>query len=127
MITNCFTLLYKYYFFIINIRLEISFYYKVIQKPFQLRVNGHSVPSPTCFRRFYTLSMKRIPFIRVGLIFAISPLLLAFLTSIFQGISMWDEGSGSGGYIWLMMGTLPVGFVLIGIGLVRGIIRKLRK
>jgi hypothetical protein len=36
--------------------------------------------------------MKRFPFIRVGLIFAISPLLLAFVTSIFQGGSMWDEG-----------------------------------
>ena len=63
----------------------------------------------------------------MGLLFAFSPLLLAFATSLFQDGSMWDEGSGSGGYIWLMMGTLPVGFVLIGIGLVRGIIRKLRK
>ena len=36
--------------------------------------------------------MGRFPFIRVGLIFAISPLLLAFVTSIFQGGSMWDEG-----------------------------------
>ena len=71
--------------------------------------------------------MKRFPFIRVGLIFGVSPLLLAFVTSIFQGGLMWDEGSGTGGYIWLMMGTLPVGFVLIGIGVVRGIIRKLRK
>ena len=67
--------------------------------------------------------MKRIPFIRVGLIFALSPLLLAFVTSIFQGGSMWDEGSGSGGYIWLMMGTLPVGFVLVVIGLVMKIVR----
>jgi len=71
--------------------------------------------------------MKRIPFIRVGLIFAISPLLLAFVTSIFQGGSMWDEGSGTGGYIWLMMGTLPVGFVLIIIGVVAGVVRKLGK
>ena len=71
--------------------------------------------------------MKRFPFIRVGLIFAISPLLLAFVTSIFQGVSMWDEGSGSGGYIWLMMGTLPVGFVLIIIGVVAGVVRKLGK
>jgi hypothetical protein len=67
--------------------------------------------------------MKRFPFIRVGLIFAISPLLLAFVTSIFQGVSMWDEGSGSGGYIWLMMGTLPVGFMLVVIGLVMKIVR----
>ena len=71
--------------------------------------------------------MKRFPFIRVGLIFAISPLLLAFVTSIFQGVSMWDESSGSGGYIWLMMGTLPVGFVLIIIGVVAGVVRKLGK
>ena len=71
--------------------------------------------------------MKRFPFIRVGLIFAISPLLLAFVTSIFQGGSMWDEGSGTGGYIWLMMGTLPVGFVLFVIGGVVGVVRKLGK
>jgi TRAP-type mannitol/chloroaromatic compound transport system permease small subunit len=71
--------------------------------------------------------MRRFPFIRVGLIFAISPLLLAFVTSIFQGGSMWDEGSGTGGYIWLMMGTLPVGFVLIIIGVVAGVVRKLGK
>ena len=71
--------------------------------------------------------MKRFPFIRVGLIFAISPLLLAFVTSIFQGGSMWDEGSGTGGYIWFMMATLPVGFVLIVIGVVVGVVRKLGK
>ncbi len=71
--------------------------------------------------------MKRFPFIPVGLIFAISPLLLAFVTSIFQGGSMWDEGSGTGGYIWLMMGTLPVGFVLIVIGVVAGVVRNLGK
>ncbi len=71
--------------------------------------------------------MKRFPFIRVGLIFAISPLILAFVTSVFQGGSMWDEGSGTGGYIWLMMGTLPVGFVLIVIGVVVWIVRKFSK
>ena len=71
--------------------------------------------------------MKRFPFIRVGLLFAFSPLLLAFVTSLFHDGSMWDEGSGSGGYIWLMMGTLPVGFVLIVIGVVVWLVRKLRK
>jgi len=71
--------------------------------------------------------MKRFPFIRAGLIFAISPILLAFITSLFQGGSMWDEGSGTGAYIWLMFLTLPVGSPLILIGLVLQIIRKLRK
>ena len=70
--------------------------------------------------------MKRFPFIKAGLIFAISPILLAFITSLFQGGSMWDEGSGTGGYIWLMFLTLPVVFLLILIGLVMMIVRRAR-
>jgi TRAP-type C4-dicarboxylate transport system permease small subunit len=71
--------------------------------------------------------MKRFPLIRVGLLIAISPILIAFITSIFQGGSMWDEGNGTGAYIWLMFLTLPIGFVLSATGLVLQIIRKLRK
>jgi hypothetical protein len=40
---------------------------------------------------------------------------------------MWDEGSGTGGYIWFMSLTLPVGFLLVVIGLVMMIRRKLQK
>lgn len=71
--------------------------------------------------------VRRFPLIPAGLIFAFSPLAIAFVTSIFQGVSTWDEGSGTGGYIWFMMLTLPVGFVLVVIGLVRLIVRKFRK
>jgi hypothetical protein len=71
--------------------------------------------------------MKRFPLIRVGLLIAISPILIAFITSIFQDGSMWDEGNGTGAYIWLMFLTLPVGFVLSTTGLVLQIIRRLRK
>ena len=71
--------------------------------------------------------MKRFPFIRAGLIFAVSPLILAFVTSVFQGGSMWDEGGGTGAYIWFMMLTVPVGFVLVVIGLVRAVIRKMSR
>jgi len=70
--------------------------------------------------------MMRFPFIRTGLIFAISPILLAFITSLFQGGSMWDEGSGTGGYIWLMFLTLPVGSLLVLIGLVMMLVRRTR-
>ncbi len=70
--------------------------------------------------------MKRFPFIRTGLIFAMSPILLAFVTSLFQGGSMWDEGSGTGGYIWFMFLTLPVGFFLVVVGLVMFVVRRLR-
>ena len=67
--------------------------------------------------------MKRFPFVRVGLLFAFSPLLIAFVTGLIQGVSMWDEGSGTGAYIWLMMLTLPVGFVLVCIGIVMKLVR----
>jgi hypothetical protein len=70
--------------------------------------------------------MKRFPLIRTGLVFAISPILLAFITSLFKGGSMWDEGSGTGGYIWLMFLTLPVGFLLVVIGLVMMVVRRTR-
>ena len=60
------------------------------------------------------------------MIFAISPILLAFVTSLFQGGSMWDEGSGTGGYIWFMFLTLPVGFFLVVVGLVMFVVRRLR-
>jgi uncharacterized membrane protein YhaH (DUF805 family) len=70
--------------------------------------------------------MKHFPFIRAGLVFAISPILIAFITSLFQGGSMWDEGSGTGGYIWFMFLTLPVGSLLVLIGLVMMVVRRTR-
>jgi hypothetical protein len=68
----------------------------------------------------------RFPFIRIGLIFAISPILLAFVTSLFQGGSMWDESSGTGTFIWFMFFTLPLGFLLVLIGLVMALLRRRR-
>ena len=70
--------------------------------------------------------MKRFPFIRIGLIFAISPILLAFIASLFQGGSMWNESSGTGAYIWLMLLTLPVGFLIVVIGIVMAVVRRTR-
>jgi len=67
--------------------------------------------------------MKRFPFVRIGLVFAFAPLLIAFVTGLIQGVSMWDEGSGTGAYIWLMIMTLPVGFVLVVIGIVMKFVR----
>lgn len=51
--------------------------------------------------------MGQFPFIRTDLCSAISPILLALVTTIFQGGSMWDEGCGIGAYLWFLMMTLP--------------------
>jgi uncharacterized membrane protein len=71
--------------------------------------------------------MMNFQFIRAGFLVAVSPIALAFVTSLFQGGSMWNEGSGTGGYIWLMFLTMPVGFVLVAIGLVMMVVRRLEK
>lgn len=70
--------------------------------------------------------MKNFQLIRAGLLFAISPIALSFITSLFQGGSMWNESSGTGGYMWLLFLTMPVGFVLIVIGLVMLVVRRTR-
>lgn len=70
--------------------------------------------------------MKNFQFIRAGLLFAILPIALSFITSLFQGGSMWNESSGTGGYMWLLFLTMPVGFVLIVIGLVMQVVRRTR-
>ena len=70
--------------------------------------------------------MLRFPFVRIGLLFAFAPLLIAFVTGLIQGVSMWDEGGGTGAYIWLMMLTLPVGFILVVIGIVMKFVRMRR-
>jgi hypothetical protein len=67
--------------------------------------------------------MLRFPFVRIGLLVTFAPLLIAFVTGLIQGVSMWDEGSGTGAYIWLMIMTLPLGFVLVCIGIVMKFVR----
>ena len=77
-------------------------------------------------RDTYAYPMLRFPFVRIGLVFAFAPLLIAFVTGLIQGVSMWDEGGGAGAYIWLMMLTLPVGFILVVIGIVMKFVRMRR-
>ena len=65
-------------------------------------------------------------FIRAGFLVAISPIALSFVTSLFQGGSMWNESSGTGAYMWLLFLSLPVGFLLVVIGLVMMVVRRSR-
>jgi uncharacterized membrane protein len=70
--------------------------------------------------------MKRVPLIRIGLFIALLPILLAFITSLINNVSMFDEGSGSGAYLWLLMGTVPIGFLLVVIGLIVMLFKRFR-
>ena len=70
--------------------------------------------------------MKRVPLIRIGLFIAFLPIAIAFITSLINNVSMFDEGSGSGGYLWLLMGTVPIGLLLVVIGAIVALIKRFK-
>ena len=75
---------------------------------------------------FIIFFVKKIPLMRAGLVIALLPIVLAFITSLLNGTSMFDEGSGSGGYLWLLMGTVPIGFLLVVIGTIVALFKHLK-
>ena len=75
---------------------------------------------------FVIFFVKKIALIRAGLVIAFMPIAIAFITSLIGNVSMFDEGSGSGGYLWLLMGTLPIGFLLVVIGLIVMLFERFR-
>ena len=74
----------------------------------------------------YTHCVKKIPLVRIGLLVAFSPVMAAFVFTLFNGGNMFDESSGGGGYLWFLMATLPLGFVMIFIGLILLLVNKLK-
>ena len=75
---------------------------------------------------FVIFFVKKIALIRAGLGIAFLPIALAFITSLINNVSMFDESSGSGGYLWLLMGTVPIGFLLVVIGLIVMLFERFR-
>jgi uncharacterized membrane protein YhaH (DUF805 family) len=63
-------------------------------------------------------SRKKLSLVRVGLFVAVVPIIGAFLYSLLKGGSMFDESAGGGGFLWLLIFTLPIGLMLIAIGVI---------
>jgi TRAP-type C4-dicarboxylate transport system permease small subunit len=70
--------------------------------------------------------VKRIPLVRIGFLVALSPIIAAFLYSLINGGSMFNESSGGGAYLWFLMASLPIGFVMIVTGLILFVVNKLK-
>ena len=68
--------------------------------------------------------MKRLPLVRIGLFIAVLPIIRAFLYSVFHGGSMFDEGSGGGTYLWFLIYSVPLGLLLVFIGLILILVRR---
>ena len=75
---------------------------------------------------FLIFFVKKTPLVRAGLLIAVLPIICAFLFSLFNGGSMFDEGSGGGGYLWLLMITVPIGLLLIVIGLIVSLFKRFK-
>ena len=73
---------------------------------------------------FIIYYVKRFSLVRAGLIVAVLPIIAAFLYSLFQGGSIFDEGSGGGAYLWLLIISVPIGFLFIFIGLILKLVKR---
>jgi|GEM_PF-4942620 len=62
-----------------------------------------------------------------GLLIAIAPIIIAFIEGQKTNSSMWDEGSGSGAVIWLMLFSVPLGFIVIVVGCIVGAVLPSRE
>ena len=59
---------------------------------------------------------KKPPLVRAGQLVAVSPIIGAFLSSLLTGGSMFNESTGGGAFIWGLFLTVPVGLILMAIG-----------
>lgn len=59
-----------------------------------------------------------------GLAIALAPLSFAWLYALLHGESMWDEASGGGGFIWLLMLSVPLGLGWVIFGLFLSLLRR---
>ena len=55
------------------------------------------------------------------------PFLLAFLTSLFTEGDMWNEGTGGGAWLWLLLLSLPAALLLGLASAIWWLIRDIRK
>ena len=62
---------------------------------------------------------RRSPLVLGGVIFGISPLLFSLVASIFTD-DAFNESTALGATPWLMFLTLPIGFVIVIVGLATG-------
>lgn len=63
----------------------------------------------------------------LGFVVVVSPLALAGLFSLFRGVGMFDEASGAGAVLWLLIFTAPLGALLMLIGGLLAIVKRLRR
>ncbi len=59
---------------------------------------------------------KKSALVRTGQFVAVSPIIGAFLSSLLMGGSMFDESTGGGAFIWGLFLTVPIGLILMAIG-----------
>ena len=61
-----------------------------------------------------------------GILIAVSPIIMAFVGSFGSGASTFNESEGSGAAIWLVFMTVPLGFVVAGVGAIVGSVLQSR-
>jgi len=60
--------------------------------------------------------IKKSFLVRAGQFVIVSPIIGAFFYSLLKGGSMFNESTGGGAFIWGLFITVPIGLILIAIG-----------
>lgn len=68
-----------------------------------------------------------LPFISIGLLIIVLPFIIAFITSLYHGVSMFNEGTGTGVYLLFIIITIPCGLLIIIIAIISRLIRYFRR
>ena len=67
---------------------------------------------------------KKSSLVRAGLLVAVVPILCAFLYSLIKGGSMFDESAGGGAFLWLLIISVPIGLILIAVGVIAELAKR---
>jgi hypothetical protein len=70
--------------------------------------------------------MKRFSMLGFGLFIIVLPIILALISSLFKGGSIFNEDTGSGAYLWLLIVSIPSGLLIVVMALIVKIIKRRR-
>lgn len=73
---------------------------------------------------FLIFFVKKTLLIKSGMFITVLPILCALLYSLIKGGSMFNENSGGGSFLWLLMITFPVGSLIILIGIIINLVKR---
>lgn len=62
----------------------------------------------------------------IGVFVLITPIIAASISALVTHTSIFNEGTGSGTYLWMLLLTIPISAIVILIAVIRGVLKRLK-